>query len=445
MVLKEAILTRNPCYRAGEKITVRGLMLHSVGCAQPNAQVFVNAWNNPNYSAACVHGFIDGNDGTVYQTLPWDHLAWHCGGAANNTHIGVEMCEPGCISYTGGASFIASDIGAARACVQRTYEAAVELFAMLCVKFHLDPLEYGVILSHREGAIHGLASNHGDPEHLWNQLGMGYTMDGFRTAVKAAMRKFRDEPIVAVSENEKPIWDALYGLIGNSYGVAGLMGNLYAESTLKPDILQVNYEDILGYDSEEYTEAVNDGSYENFAADSAGYGLAQWTFESRKQALLDYAISEDKSIGDLEMQIQFLCKELSEDFPDLLETLRSAESVEEASTAVLLDFERPDDQSDAMQERRAAFSQFYFEKYGEAKTQQSEPDGEEESDSDTEPEPTEDMRDNTPAEWSKEAVEWMIGNGIMTGGDNGNLMLRSPITREQFCVMLKRYHDSFGG
>ena len=190
---------------------------------------------------------------------------------------------------------------------------------------------------------------------------------------------------------------------------------------------------------------VKSSRYEDFSTDSAGYGLAQWTFESRKQALLDYAISEDKSIGDLEMQIQFLCKELSEDFPELLETLRSAESVEEASTAVLLDFERPDDQSDAMQERRAAFSEFYFEKYGEAETQQSEPDGEEEPDSDTEPEPTEDMRDNIPAEWSKEAVEWMTDNGIMTGGDNGNLMLRSPITREQFCVMLKRYHDSFGG
>lgn len=51
--------------------------------------------------------------------------------------------------------------------------------------------------------------------------------------------------------------------------------------------------------------------------------------------------------------------------------------------------------------------------------------------------------DNTPSKWAKEAVEWAIDNGLMAGDKNGDLMLRSPITREQFCVMLKRYHDTF--
>ena len=58
---------------------------------------------------------------------------------------------------------------------------------MLCEKYSLDPLADGVIISHKEGCSRGIASNHGDPEHLWTQLGMGYTMDGFRRAVKAAM------------------------------------------------------------------------------------------------------------------------------------------------------------------------------------------------------------------------------------------------------------------
>lgn len=49
--------------------------------------------------------------------------------------------------------------------------------------------------------------------------------------------------------------------------------------------------------------------------------------------------------------------------------------------------------------------------------------------------------DNTPASWSKDAVEWAVSSGLMLGDTGGNLMLRSPITREQFCVMLKRYHD----
>ena len=187
MKLVQSFLTKNPCYTAGRKITVKGLMLHSVGCPQPRASVFISSWNRADFTSACVHGFIEGNDGTVYQTLPWNHRGWHCGGAANNTHIGIEMCEPSCIRYTSGSTFTCTDTAAAKAAAKRTYETAVELFAMLCKKFHLDPLADGVIISHKEGHSRGVASNHGDPEHLWTQLGMGYTMDGFRKAVKAAM------------------------------------------------------------------------------------------------------------------------------------------------------------------------------------------------------------------------------------------------------------------
>ena len=191
MKLVESILTKNPCYTAGRKITVKGLMLHSVGCPQPKASAFINSWNSASYDSACVHGFIDGNDGTAYQTLPWNHRGWHCGsgskGSGNNTHIGVEMCEPACIKYTSGSNFTCSDTATAKAVAKRTYETAVELFAMLCEKYSLDPLADGVIISHKEGCSRGIASNHGDPEHLWTQLGMGYTMDGFRKAVKAAM------------------------------------------------------------------------------------------------------------------------------------------------------------------------------------------------------------------------------------------------------------------
>lgn len=191
MKLVKSILTKNPCYKAGKKITVKGLMLHSIGCPQPRASVFISSWNRTDYDNACVHAFIDGNDGTVYQTLPWDHRGWHCAsgknGSGNNTHIGVEMCEPACIKYTGGSAFTCSDKAEARAVAKRTYETAVELFAMLCKEYDLNPLADGVILSHAEGNERGIASNHGDPEHLWRQLEMGYTMDGFRKDVKAAM------------------------------------------------------------------------------------------------------------------------------------------------------------------------------------------------------------------------------------------------------------------
>lgn len=174
MKIVQDIMTKNPCYVAGKKITVKGLMLHSVGCPQPSATVFIKSWNRADYNRACVHAFIDGNTGTVHQTLPWNHRGWHCGGSANNTHIGIEMCEPS-----------TTDKAKAKAMVQRTYDTSVALFAHLCAKFSLDPMTD--IISHSEGYRKGVASNHSDPEHLWKQLGMGYTMDTFRKAVKSAM------------------------------------------------------------------------------------------------------------------------------------------------------------------------------------------------------------------------------------------------------------------
>ena len=201
MKLVQNILTKNDCYKTGRKITVKGLMLHSVGCSQPNASVFVKNWNRSGLEA-CVHGFIDGNTGTVYQTLPWNHRGWHAGGAANNTHIGVEMCEPACIKYTGGANFTCSDLTTAKAVAKRTYNAAVELFASLCKQYGLDPMKDGVIISHREGCARGLASNHGDPEHLWTQLKQPFTMDTFRADVKAAMEHEKESEVKPMRYNK---------------------------------------------------------------------------------------------------------------------------------------------------------------------------------------------------------------------------------------------------
>ena len=191
MKIVKSIMTKNPCYSKGYSMNPRGLMLHSVGTSQPSAEVFIKNWNSPYFESACVHGFIDGNSGTVYQTLPWSWHGWHSGGAANDTHIGVEMCEPSTIRYTGGASFTVSNTADAKAVAKRTYDAAVELFAYLCKEFGFDPLKDGVILSHAEGNRRGIATAHADPEHLWRGLGLPYTMDGFRKDVKAAMNPRR--------------------------------------------------------------------------------------------------------------------------------------------------------------------------------------------------------------------------------------------------------------
>ena len=162
----------------------RGLMLHSVGTPQPDASVFAVRWDRPGIKVA-VHAVLQA-DGTVYQCLPWNYRGWHAGGAANDTHIGVEMTEPACIRYTGGASFTCSDPEAARDFCRGTWETAAELFAMLCRPYDLDPMTD--IISHAEGAKAGIASSHADPEHLWRGLGLDYTMDKFRRAVKEKLR-----------------------------------------------------------------------------------------------------------------------------------------------------------------------------------------------------------------------------------------------------------------
>lgn len=162
-------------------------MIHSVGCPQPKASVFIEGWNRIG-SDVCAHGLIDGNTGRVYQTLPWNHRGWHAGGTANNTHIGIEICEPSTIKYVGGSLWVETGDGTnTRDTVMRTYKSAVELFASLCKEYNLNPLDNGVIISHSEGYRSGVASNHGDVEHIWKKFGL--TMDRFRHDIANKMNR----------------------------------------------------------------------------------------------------------------------------------------------------------------------------------------------------------------------------------------------------------------
>lgn len=187
--------------------------------------------------------------------------------------------------------------------------------------------------------------------------------------VKSTTSKPMDTtPTVSAATVEKTIWDFLMKKIGNPYGVAGLMGNLYAESALHPNNLQKTYEKKLGYTDASYTEAVDNGNYTNFVRDSAGYGLAQWTYWSRKENLLKYAQSKKKSIGDLTMQLEFLYKELSESYKSVLNTLKNAKNIRIASDVVLTKFERPANQSESVQVKRTTYGQKYYDKYASTDT-----------------------------------------------------------------------------
>ena len=164
--------------------------------------------------------------------------------------------------------------------------------------------------------------------------------------------------------SNKTIWNYLISQTGNEYGVAGLMGNLHAESALRSNNLQNSGNNRLGMSDEEYTKAVDNGTYTDFVEDGkrgCGYGLAQWTYWSRKENLLNFAKSKGASIGDENMQLEFLVMELKRDFKTVWNTLCSAHSVKEASDSVLCEYEKPADQSDTAKARRASYGQKFYD------------------------------------------------------------------------------------
>ena len=160
---------------------------------------------------------------------------------------------------------------------------------------------------------------------------------------------------------QQTIWDFFKNKIGNEYGVAALMGNLQAESGLISNNVQNSYESSLGMNDNDYTQAVDSGSYDKFVNDSAGYGIAQWTYFSRKQELLDFAREKGTSVGDLQTQMEFLWKELSEKYTGVLNALKNATSIREASDFVLKNFEQPADQSNSVCAYRADQGQKFYD------------------------------------------------------------------------------------
>lgn len=185
--------------------------------------------------------------------------------------------------------------------------------------------------------------------------------DTFQEAVKIDTSKVNTD-----KADPQHVWNFLLNKGLNEFAVAGLMGNLLAESNMLPINLQNTYEKKLGMTDAEYTAAVDQGIYTNFVRDSAGYGLAQWTYHSRKEDLLEYAKSSGKSIGDLDMQLEFLWKEL-QNFKAVMKQLTEATSVRSASDVILHDFEAPAKQDVTVEEKRAIYGQQYYDKYASCK------------------------------------------------------------------------------
>lgn len=199
MELIKKYVTKNMHYKNNKVITVKRLVLHSVGTPQPSPEVFIRQWDTTTnkYLAQMIVG-VD----SAYEVLPCTStrgkavFCWHVGNA-NSSSIGLEMTEPSTIKYTGGASWVDLNPEKTRAHVLQTYKNAVDIFAQLCVFHNLDPLLDGVILSHKECNSRGIGTAHADVEHIWNKFGL--TMNQFRLDVKKAMSN--DSAAVDTSNN----------------------------------------------------------------------------------------------------------------------------------------------------------------------------------------------------------------------------------------------------
>ena len=208
-------LTKNPCYKQGRVIDVKGLMFHSVGVNQPDPMVFIKQFDNAFYDRACVHGFVGADE--TYITLPClinpgqAMRGWHGGKtASNNAYIGIEMTEPKDIRYISGATFQVLNRTTAVAHVEKATRRMIDLFALLCTFHGLNPMTD--IVSHREGNALGIASAHGDPEHLWRGLNMDYSMDQFRKDVAAKMEgadSMTREEVIQIIQEQKVIYDTV--------------------------------------------------------------------------------------------------------------------------------------------------------------------------------------------------------------------------------------------
>ena len=338
---------------------IKYIVIHycgSLGDAKQQVEYF--AGGNRGASA---HYFV-GHKGDVWQSVEDANVAWHCGSkkyqhpaCRNANSLGIELC-----CKTTGSPKNADENWYFE---DATIEAAIELVKDLMKKYHVPSSN---VLRHYDvtGKCCPAPFVYNKGKHTWDEF--IEKIIGKNLATVSVLPKTVD---VNKKDDSEIIWDYLIKECKlNEYAAAGIMGNLYAESGLKSTNLQNSYEKKFGLSDEEYTKSVDEGTYlkETFIHDKAGYGLAQWTYWSRKQGLYEFTKEKGVSIGDLIMQLEYFWKEICSK-PSLKLRLQNAKSIREASNIMLHDYERPADQSKGVENKREAFSRTFYKLYTKGK------------------------------------------------------------------------------
>ncbi len=344
-----------------------GLRTHSIDRITPHCVVgqcsvesLGKVFQDPERDASSNYGI--GADGRVGLYVPERYRSWCTGSAANDQRAITIEC--------------ASDTTEPYAFNNKVYEKLILLCTDICKRNGKNKV---VWIENKYDCVNYEPKN-GEMQLTVHRYFQATDCPGswmfsrMRQLADAINKNLNSEPTPTPTptptiSDEQKIWNYFMGKLRNAYGTAGLMGNLQAESGLRPNNLQNTFEKKLGMTDDQYCEAVNNGTYtkEQFVKDGAGIGLAQWTFWSRKQNLYNYfKYAVHKPLQDLYMQLDFLWQELNTSYPSVVTTLKFATSVRQASDAVLLDFERPSDQSEAVKEQRASYGQVFYDKYSGA-------------------------------------------------------------------------------
>lgn len=241
-----AYATKNDCYKRAQKMTPKGIVVHSTGANNPYLKRYVDApdevgvnqygnhWNNPISvmgRSVCVHSFIGydkNNKVRIANILPYNYCCWGVGAIPydkngkelssesdprfdhfgpsfnyNPAYIQFEMCEDGLTDKTYFAA---------------VRDMAIDYCVYLCKEYNI-PVEN--IVSHKEAHALGYGSNHGDPDNWWSKH--GYTMDMFRAAVKA---KLNGQAVEQPSKEEKTLYRVQTGAFSKKANADALAAEL---------------------------------------------------------------------------------------------------------------------------------------------------------------------------------------------------------------------------
>ena len=306
-----------------------------------------NIFANPNYECSSQYGI--GSDGRIGQYVSEGDRSWCTSSRSNdNRAITIEVASYESDTY---------------ACTDAAMESLINLLVDICQRNGIDQLRWQADpdligeVDQQNMTVHRWFAQKSCPgPYLFEKH--GYIAD----EVNKRLGNPSYHPTNSNPESNADQFVKHFEMIGlNPPALCGLMGNIFAESGLIPNNLQNSFEDKLGMNDDAYTQAVDDGSYNNFVHDSAGYGLAQWTYYSRKEGLLNLAKEKGVSIGDLYMQMDYLWQELQNTID--IAKLNACSTVREASDIILHEFERPANQSEEVEIRRAGYGQEFYNKY----------------------------------------------------------------------------------